>query len=251
MHNTPPTAADQALIKAPDSASRDGFPTSGNGSGLSPLTAVRKHLLVAILIFLVVLGAGAPLVLKKATPVYFASSVIYVAPTVKSTLKDFSQQRPQFDIDQKVLMIPRYDVVVKTIQKLRTMGIDARQPGESEQAAAERLGKELEVSHAADSYEISVGMHSKSPQDIAELLNTLAATFIETSRSEEFYGEDRRIDALGAERSRLDTELNQDLQTRSDIARELGVIGFDQLPADKSVETTRMALALAKRQREG
>jgi polysaccharide biosynthesis transport protein len=243
------TSADQALAKA-EVARREGLSSaSGGAPGFSPLTSLRKYPFLAILIFLVVTGAGVPIVLRMPHSLYYASSVIYVSPTFSGILREDHAQRPQYDIQQKMLLIPRYDVLTRTIQKLLAAGIDPRLPGESEQGTAERLGKLLEITHVPDSYQISVGLHSKSPRDLAEILNCLTETFMETARSEEFYGEDRRIETLKAERTRLESELNGDLQSRSDIARELGVAGFEQLPADRLVETTRIALDQARRER--
>ena len=242
------TIVDQALVKVPGNASREASSPDGRASGISPLAALRRRPLLAVLIFLVVAGAGLPVVTRKAKPLFYVNSVIYVPPTVEGTLKD-GRQRPQYDIQQKMLMIPRYDVVSKTIQKLRERGADPRLPGETEQGAADRIGRDLEITHGSDNYEISVGMHSSNPDGLAEILNCLTETFIEISRANEFYGEDRRIETLNGERRRLESELNEDLQLRSDIAREVGVVGFEELPADKLVETTRSALDQARRER--
>jgi uncharacterized protein involved in exopolysaccharide biosynthesis len=157
-----------------------------------------------------------------------------------------------------MLMISRYDIVARTVQKLRELGIDPNvgpgnvdpdQQSESEQRTVERLTKRLEITHGADNYQISVGMHANSPRNLAEILNCLTETFIEVAKSEEFDGEDRRIKTLNSERSRLQAELDRDLQTRSDIARGLGVSNFEQLPADRLVEATRSSLDQARRER--
>ena len=239
MQNVQPTGSDQALIRVPSNPPGDGYQQARETSDLSAPASLRKHPVIALLIFLAVAGAGGLVIIRTATPVYFASSVIYVSPTLTGTLKDERQQLPQYNIQQHMLMIPRYDILMKTIQKLWTQGIDARLAGETEQRAAERLAKALEITHLPDSYQISVGLHSKSPSDMAEILNCLTDTFIATAKSEEFYGEDRRVDTLKTERGRLESELNQDLQTRSDIARQLGVVTFEQFPADKLVEAAR------------
>lgn len=249
MQKIPQSSADQALVRVPGNASLEGSTTDSPKGGASPFSVLHRHPFLALAIFLSVSGLGVPFVRKIAKPVYFANSVIYVSPTFDGTLKEDRGQRPQYDIQQKMLAIPRYDIVLRTIQRLRARGIDPRLPNESDQAAAERFGRTLEVTHAFDSYEISVGLHSDSPWLLADFLNALTATFIEATKSQEQYGEDRRVETLNSERSRLESELTGALESRSEIARNLGVVGFEQLPADRLVETARSSLDQARRER--
>lgn len=250
MQETPQTRAEQALTRVADGASRPDFPSNGAGTpAISPFAALKRHPLVAILILLLVSGLGAPLIIRKVKPLYFANSVIYVSPTFDDTLKDDPQQRPQFNIQQQMLLISRYDVATKTVQKLLDMGIDLRLKGESVERAAERLIKAIEINHIQDSYEVSIGLHSKDPRTLADLLNCLADTYIATSRSEEFYGLDHRIQTLNSERDRLQFELDGAVQSRSLIERNLGVADFEVLPTDKLLETTAAALEQARRAR--
>jgi polysaccharide biosynthesis transport protein len=251
MQKTRPTGADQALATVPGKDPEQEPSYVSRGTGSSPFEALKDHPLVAVLTFVVILAVGVPLIIRIGKPVYYANSIVYVSPAVPHTLKESAEMMPQYDyfVQQQMLMIPRYDIASKTMGKLLAMGIDLRQPGEDERRATERFIKKLEVSHVPGSYQISIGLHSTSAQDVSDILNTLTQTFIDSSRSEAFYGEDHQIDSLQSERSRLKSELEESLKARTDIARELGVVNFEQLPAESVLLQTRGRLEEARRAR--
>jgi capsular polysaccharide biosynthesis protein len=241
-------APELGMVRASDSSPNEG-PTGGWTGSVSLLASLQRHPFIAILAFAVVAGSGWSLVTRKSAPQYYANSLVYVSPTSSGTLRDDRTLRPQYDIQQKMLIITRYAVVNQALQKLLAQGIDLRRSGESDRRATERLVKAIEVLHLPDTYEISIGLHRESPVNLAEIVNTLTETFIDVSKSEEFYGADRRVDTLNAERARLDAELTSDQQESSNLALELGVVTFDELPADRLVEASRNAVDRARRER--
>ena len=91
---------------------------------------------------------------------------------------------------------PRYDVLAETLEKLEEKGIYWRGLRESEQSAVARLKRALEITHVPESYQISIGLRAKNPQNLAAVVNCLAETFILKARAEEFYGEGSRVATL-------------------------------------------------------
>jgi capsular polysaccharide biosynthesis protein len=150
---------------------------------------------------------------------------VYVSPTFPRTLREDREHEYQYNnyVQQQMLTVPRFDLVLGTLRRLEADGIAVRLPAESEERATEKLRKAIEVTHTTDSFQISIGMHSKKPEHLHDIVNRLTEQFVRESRAEESFGVDIRTTTLNSEKARLQAELDRVIHERANP---------DPVPAD-------------------
>jgi uncharacterized protein involved in exopolysaccharide biosynthesis/Mrp family chromosome partitioning ATPase len=145
-------------------------------------------------------------------PVYTAQSLIDVhsepAQVADSQSGVSSPSEPntyESHFQTQVSTVTRHDVLAAAIRRLD--GDEWLREGESEQAAAERLGRALQVARAGNSEQIAVTATAASPDSAAHLANAVAESFIEAARRDEKAGDAERLTMLREERDRIGTQL--------------------------------------------
>ncbi len=192
-----------------------------------------KHIRLALAVVAIVALAGLPAAWVLGTPRYSATAVIFVSPRFVSNLGEGADQK--FDsatqyreyVQQNVRTINRFDIVLEALKKVTAKEQVWVKPGESMDRAAARLQGALSIEQVPDTYQITVTLDSKKKEGLAELVNTIAAVYLEKAKSEEFYESDRRVQALTQDRARLQHEMDQKQARRLALAQELGVSSFN------------------------
>ncbi len=164
----------------------------------------------------------------KAWPVYLAQSQIYVQPVqtkVMATGPDssFANNSAAYDsfVQQQVQSAANPDVLINALHKLKP-GTWQRS-GESEQAAAARLGGAIEVARVGTSYEVAITAKAKNAQLAAQMANAVATSIVERASGEGNAGNVQRISVLNEERDRIQNELTSDYSEQEVLNKQLGM----------------------------
>ena len=201
---------------------------------------------------------GLPLAWIKGEATYQATGIVFVSPRFLANLEakeDFQlQSNEQYReyVGQNVRTIDRYDILADA---LHSLGPDVRywqRPNESFDHAVNRLQSKLVVAEIPDTYQIAVSLKGTKADGLAEIVNAIVKTFLGKVRSEDFYGSDARSTSLLNERASILKQIQQNQDTRADIAAELGVSTFTEAfpnPFDKLLTDAEQALADGRRVR--
>lgn len=164
----------------------------------------------------------------RAWPVYIAQSQIYVQPVqskvmsagVDSALMTNAAAYDSF-VQQQVQSANNPDVLVSALRKLKPGSFQRK--GESEQAAAARLGGTITVSRVGTSYEVAIAAKAKDPQLVAQIANAVASSVAERASGEGNAGNAQRIAVLQEERKRIQDALAADYAEQDDLNKQLGM----------------------------
>ncbi|AXC10141.1 Tyrosine-protein kinase Wzc [Acidisarcina polymorpha] len=220
------------------------------------LASLRKHQRVALLTAFVILLIGLPAAWFKGDPKYSATAVIYVSPRFIANLADSSSQK--FDsteqyreyVQQNVKTINRFDIVLEALNRLGPLQSVWTRPGELPERAASRLQGALVIEEVPNTYQVTISLESNRKAGLAELVNSVAETYLDKAKAEEFYGSDQRIQSLIADRTRLEKETAEKQGRRMALAQELGVSSFtdnDLNPYDRLLVTAKEAQSEAQK----
>lgn len=190
-----------------------------------------------------------------AWPRYTAQSQIYIQPTSSRIMDPGSNaQRWPYDsnsydsfIQQQVQLASNPDVLAGAMQKLPAGSW--QRAGESEQAAAERLGGVLKVERLGSSYQVAISAHAKSARMAADIANAVANSIVEKAALEANAGDTQRIAILQSERDRVQNQLNADLTEQDALNQQLGMAAVGaEAPdlIDNAIDATRQELIKAR-----
>ncbi len=196
------------------------------------LASLKKHLTMASLLAFAALCISLAAAWVLGAPKYSATATIFVSPKFVSNLGDGSEQKFESTtqyrdyVQQNVRTINRFDIVLEALKRLGPLNSSWSKPGEPMELAALRLQSALVVEQVPDTYQITITLESKEKRGLAELVNSVAAIYLEKAKSEEFYDSDQRVQSLLAERTRLQREMDDKQIRRLAIAQQLGVSSF-------------------------
>jgi polysaccharide biosynthesis transport protein len=220
-------------------------------SRIDVMRSLRLHKILATLIALLVIGVGVAFRARH-HPIFEATSVVYVSPNFPATLKASEEQDYPYDsyIEEQVHSVAGYNVLTDAVSKLKP-GV-WRFPGEGLQPAVDRLQHNLTVKRDGLSYQVKVSLDGSDPTHLAEIVNAVTDSYLEGTKDEEFYGRDKRLEALRQERTRVQNDLTDKLREQTQISQTLGIAqisaeGTDQI--DTQVAKLRTDLAVAHEQR--
>ncbi len=218
---------------------------------LDLLRSLQLHRRLAIGIFAaaLLLAAG---YMAKSWKHYTAESLVYVQPAPPRLMDNGPTQRWPYDantyesyIQQQIHNVTRPDVLVAAAHKL---------PGwqgssETEQAAAARLDRAVEVVRVGAGYQLSITAKAGSAVDAARIANAVAASYIESATRELRSGDTQRLELLREERDRITKELASDRSEQEDLNKKLGiaaVAGATPDPYDEQIAAVRAELVKAR-----
>ena len=188
-------------------------------------------------------------------PSYTAESQIYIQPTSAKIMDPGNNaQRWPYDsnsydsfIQQQVQLASNPDVLVSAMQKLPAGSW--QRAGESEQAAAERLGGVLKVERLGSSYQVAITAQAKSAEMAADIANAVANSIVEKAAHEANAGDTQRLAILQGERDRVQNQLNADLTEQDALNKQLGMAAVGtEAPdlIDNAIGSTREELIKAR-----
>ena len=170
-------------------------------------------------------------------PVYTAQSQVYIQPISPKMMDQGNSARWPNDsntydsfIEQPVQSATHPDVMLSVLHKLPPGSWQGR--GESEQAAAERLGRSIEVARLGSSYEVAITARASTPELSAQIANAMAAGIIEKSTREEKAGNPERLAILQEEQERVQKALDADHAEQATLNTKLGVAAISTAAPD-------------------
>lgn len=215
--------------------------------------SLQMHRRLALTIAILGIAAAA-LYLFTLWPVYTAQALVYVQPDPPKVMDQGTGMRWPFDantyesfIQQQMLAVTRPDVMTGALKKLGP-GPWIKN-GESEQGAAERLQKTIEVARLGTSYQFSITAHASDPATAAKLSNAVAASYIEGASREARAGDAERLAMLREERDRVQRELGEDRAEQQTLNQQLGVAAVGGVTPDSyddDIARTREELVKAR-----
>jgi uncharacterized protein involved in exopolysaccharide biosynthesis len=186
----------------------------------------------------------------KSWPAYKSESVVYVQPTPAKVLPSEGGQRWPFDgnsyetyIQQQMMNVSRQDVLFAALHKLEGF----QSPGESDQAAALRLVRTLEVTRIGDAYQFSITARAGDPVMAARIANAVTAAYIESASRDEQTGDAQRLAMLKEEKDRIQNALVADRTEQDALNKQLGVASVGTaVPDHYDEDITQISTELAK-----
>ena len=193
---------------------------------LNILRAIQLHRRLAMGITLAGAALAAAYVMK-AWPTYIAQSQIYIQPVQFKVMsgadQSFTSNSAAYDsfVQQQVQSASNPEVLLSALHKLKAGSW--QRTGETEQAAAARLGGAIEVAREGTSYEVAIVAKAKDPQLAAQIANAMAASIVDRASGEGNAGNEQRISVLRDERDRIHNQLISDYAEQNDLNKQLGM----------------------------
>ena len=235
-------------------AGRGGVSVEGPRVMIDVIGSVRRHWIVALLVLVVILACGALVLGKKAKPVYESHSVVYLSPKFPKMLAADSEVELPYDsyVQDQIQTVTRYDIIGDAIAKFPN-SVRGRS-GPVLPYEIQLLQQGLEVKRVGSTYEMSIGLHSSSPNGLADVVNTITDTYVERVKNEEFYGLDSRLATLRQEKDRLQKEMDDRMAEQAKLMEQLGVAVISTKegatnPYDSTLQLLREQQETARMQR--
>ncbi len=205
---------------------------SGSGRLPDPLGALRRWWIWGALACVLVTAAGSAWAWKKGQPHFRTEGVLYVSPRFvrnlevdqENDLQSNSQYR-EF-VQQQVRTINRYDIMLAVVSDGSAVAKAWLKKGETPRRAAERLRDALQISPVPDTYQVTIGIEGDKKEGIAELVNAVMDRFVTTARTEMIYDRETRLRNLVDERGKVQTQIADLIEQRTQIAQLLGTTLF-------------------------
>jgi polysaccharide biosynthesis transport protein len=216
------------------------------------MRSLRLHKMLATVVAFSVICLGVAFRARHQST-YEATSVVYVSPNFPATLKVSEEQEYPYDsyMEEQVHSVAGYNVITDALRKLKP-GV-WQFPGESLESAADRLQHRLNVKRDGLSYQVLISLDGTEPTDLADIVNAVTDSYLEHTKGEEFFGRDKRLEALRQERAQVQGDLTNKLRELTQISQALGVaevssgIGGNEI--DTQVSKLRGDLTIAHEQR--
>jgi polysaccharide biosynthesis transport protein len=236
-----------------------GEPPKLPSRGINLMRSVNAHWRLAFCIAaFIIFVLGPPLVWVKGKHYYRAEGVIYVSPRFAKNLEqdqelvlESNSQYREF-VEQQVRTINRFDIVLAALKSLGEKRFLWQRRNEQDRIAAERLLGLLEIKPVADTYQITIGLEGTKPDGLAEVINAVISSYLNTFKNEELFGSQDRVQALEKERTGVLQEIDAKTRRRTDLAQQLAVTTFNDSnpnPYDQLLVAAKSAYAQARRQR--
>ena len=184
--------------------------------------SIRLHLASSLMVTLLVLGLGLA-VIAKHKPSYATATTIVISPTpIKTLVEDRELEQPyDSSVAEAIKDITSYSVLSEAIKKMAPGTWQF--PGEDERSAVERLQRVINVTHLGMTYQIEIAIEGPRPEHLADIVNTVASTYIAWARTGKFFDRDERLASLKDEQTRIQGKTDALLQEQDQITKALGV----------------------------
>ncbi|MGA2277707.1 MAG: hypothetical protein ABSG00_08885 [Terracidiphilus sp.] len=228
--------------------------TEATRPNISVVDSLRRHWFVTGCVFVVLFGCGLFVLWKKDKQSYESHSVVYLSPKFPKMLSSDSELELPYDsyVQDQLQTVTRHDIIADAIAKL-PYSVRHRS-GPALPYEIQVLQQALDVKRIGSTYEMSVGLTGPSPDGLAEVVNTVTDTYVERTKSEEFFGLDERLNTLQQEKEKLQKQMDDSLAEQAQLMQQLGVATITSAegtsnPYDESLQKLRDELATARMQR--
>lgn len=239
----------------PPAPGRAGSSPEGHRPQINVIGSLKRHWVISLFMFVLLLGCGGFVLWKKDKPVYEAHSVVYVSPKFPKILANDNEVDLPYDsyFSDQIEKPTRYDIIKDSIAKLPYAVRHISGPVLPYEIQV--LQRTLEVKRIGSTYEMSIGLTGPSPERLAEIVNTITETYVEKAKNEEFFGLDARLSTLHQEQDRLQKQMDDHLSEQAQLMKDLGVATISSAegstnPYDSTLQTVRGQLAAARMDRE-
>lgn len=204
------------------------------GRGIKPLLSLRKHYRLSIMIWLLVVLVGLPVAWIKGKSYFYTESVFQVSPNYMKTLSSDKEVEFQSNSQYREFVnhlsntVKRYDVIQRALKKLREANLDVQPKALSERKFIEQLQKLVMVRAIPDTYMVRVGLEGQEKDRLADIVNAITTSFLETTKSEQIFGSVERVEALQANSDKLQLEITQLEAQRVKFSEQLGLTTFGE-----------------------
>jgi hypothetical protein len=206
-------------------------------------------------VFLFAIVAGLPVALWKGKPVYRATAVIYISPSVtRNPTDDRERDGGAYTtyVHQQAQNLLRRGVLETAMQKMSAAGIVWQRPGESAQSAVDRLHESLDVQHAPETYQLEVSITGVKRSGLPIVANSVVRAYLESVSSDGELGMQEKLTALREERDRVSEALSKKTSEQALLTQPLSAATFSSetaLPEDKRATEAKTQLAEARERR--
>lgn len=225
------------------------------GAGIKPLLSLQRHPRAALLVALLVLLAGLPFAWIRGQSFYTSEAVFQVSPSYMKNLDADKELELQSNSQYREFVnhlsntVVRQDVLKRAVADLNAKGIDLRPAGMDERKYIELLRRTLYVRAVPDTYMVRIGTEAAQPDHLHTLINAVAESFADTTRTEQIFGTPERLQSLRASADRVSAEVVDLTAQRVALAERLGLTTFAESttnPYDTTLAQARERAAAAK-----
>lgn len=187
-------------------------------------------------------------------PTYVAESIVHVQPKPSNHMKPsqgdalrwpFDDNTYESYVQQQMMNVRRDDVLAGALHKLQGF----QRPGESDQVAAQRLTRRLQVTREPSAYQFSIVARSDDAEMAAQIANAVTASYIASATPDEWTGDSQRLPMLREERDRIQNVLLSDRTEQEALTEQLGAAPASaSIPDqdDEAIMQIRAALVKAR-----
>jgi Mrp family chromosome partitioning ATPase/uncharacterized protein involved in exopolysaccharide biosynthesis len=221
------------------------------GRAAHPLASVRTHALLATCAAILALAVGAVIAQRFGRPQYHAEAVVRVSPRAPASQQGSAYIPDYRDFLQQQVFEITNDAVTSAALKLLGPKRSLWQlPGETDRRAAQRLLWNLKVQTVPNTYLITVGLDSDRARGLADIVNAVVSAYLSREESRELNGTGQGVDLLSKQKAEFQKQIDTEREHLSQLARELGVSGFEAgmvNPFAKSLADANEALERSRR----
>jgi hypothetical protein len=233
----PEAPADPPRLPDGAPAAPRGDPSDQSGQSRSRLDFTRRRrvygrlalgfalvglILSALYLYMVSYGSIGPVSIGTVSigtvSMYTAQSLVYIQPPPHWPNNDDSAAYDSY-VQQQMLNMTRPDVLAGAL-KMLAPGV-WQQSGESDDSAADRLHRAVEVARVGTGYLVAITAHANHPDTAAALANAVAVSYIEKSGLEQKAVDAVRLTVLKEEQERIGTELDDDRAEQAKLNAQL------------------------------
>jgi capsular polysaccharide biosynthesis protein len=222
-------------------------------SEIDVLDSLQRRWLLAAGIFIICTAVGYRLIRHFVKPAYQAETTVYVSPSaLKDNLDHVNEVSYATLINHQILTVVHYDTLSAALRRLDAAGHHWKRPGETEQAAIERLRYMISVWRVPDSYEITIGARGSTPTDLAAIANAVAQAYLAKGSGEFISERSGRLAVLTRENAFVEKKLNEKLDDVAQYSEKLQVVDLQRastFPDDAVLAQMRMAVLAAHQKR--
>ena len=193
---------------------------------LNLLSSLRRHFVLALVVSAVVSAFAVFAAHKKATTTFTAEAVLNVEPSVPKILyrtEDTMMLRSYEDwMRTQVNIIESYPILKEAIEAHHRAGHAWRRPGESERTAIARLNAKLKVVQMRDTQLIQISMSSINKEGLAEIVNSVVQTFMNSKRRQQEDEDTIKLKRLNQEKEKVQNQLDASYHELESVSNSLG-----------------------------
>jgi succinoglycan biosynthesis transport protein ExoP len=180
---------------------------------INPVMSIQNHLLGVMLIVLLCAVLGLTFVYFKIAPLYKAEAKILIQPVTPKVLDGIEQSSITSYYDDfartQINIMQSFPVLSRALDDYHEKGFEWALPGESVQSAVARLQASLKVKQVRDTHLISIEKESRSNKGLAELVNAVANSYMETKDKDQSFKDSSRLRFLENRKQEMEVALKK------------------------------------------